>query len=250
MIEELFVDLELKEDFNSRWYELNKYYNYFFAKPIIIACQLSWQSAQGGHDGIIELYATNDIKNSNSSIKIKAININSIAGTKLLIINPIYHYIKICYKANNTTNVAFNAILSIINSNYLINNTLEWGNIIGDIENQTDLEDILNNKADKYFNVKAVEALPAFRFVSILGALCNQGEKSIGVCDKTWLMGEIANIANIGNIAIETMTAINAGALLTSADDGKAKNALLDDNINGRALESCSTAGFIKIKIL
>lgn len=98
--------------------------------------------------------------------------------------------------------------------------------------------------------VRAVEDLPAFRFVSHLGSLCDAQSRALGVTEVDWIKGENASVITLGTIAIETSTAVNAGMDITSDAKGKAKPAEEDDPVNGRALEGCNSAGFIKIKIV
>jgi hypothetical protein len=92
--------------------------------------------------------------------------------------------------------------------------------------------------------------LPSFRFVSHLGALCTAGTRALGVTEVDWLDGEYAAVVSLGTIVIETSEAILTGADITSAADGKAKTAGVGDAVNGRALEGCAGAGFIKIKLV
>ena len=98
--------------------------------------------------------------------------------------------------------------------------------------------------------VQAAEDLPAFRFVSHLGTLCSDATRALGVTEVDWLSGEYAQAVSLGTIAIETATTINAGADVTSAALGKARTATGSEPVNGRALESCSGAGFIKLKLV
>lgn len=98
--------------------------------------------------------------------------------------------------------------------------------------------------------VKAVEDLPAFRFVSHLGSLCANENRALGVTEADWVNGEYAQAVALGTIAIETTTTINAGGDITSAADGKAKPATGTMPVNGRALESTTGAGFIRMKLV
>ncbi len=98
--------------------------------------------------------------------------------------------------------------------------------------------------------VKAVEDLPAFRFVSHLGSLCADASRSLGVTDTNWVTDEYAAVVTLGTIPVETTTTINAGSDITSAIDGKAKPAGQSEPVNGRAIESCSAGDFVKIKIV
>jgi hypothetical protein len=99
-------------------------------------------------------------------------------------------------------------------------------------------------------SVKAAEDLPPFRFVSHLGSLCATETKSMGITETNWLNGELAAVVSLGTIAIETTTTISTGMNVAADTLGKAKPATNDMIVNGRALESCTGAGFIKIQIV
>jgi len=99
-------------------------------------------------------------------------------------------------------------------------------------------------------SVKATEDLPAFRFVSHLGSLCASESRALGITETNWVNGEYASVVTLGTIAIETSTSIDAGSDVTSDVNGKAKTAESVEPVNGRALDGCSGAGFIRIKIV
>lgn len=98
--------------------------------------------------------------------------------------------------------------------------------------------------------VKAKENLPAFRFVAHLGSLCSENQKSLGVTEIDWLKDEFASVVTLGTIGIEMTTGINVGENITSAGDGKGMKAGENSEVNGRALESISGAGYIKMLLV
>jgi hypothetical protein len=98
--------------------------------------------------------------------------------------------------------------------------------------------------------VKATQDLPPFRFVSHLGSLCADGSRAMGITETDWLNGEYASVVSLGTIAIETSTSINISQDVTSAADGKARAATGSEPVNGRALDSVTGSGFIRIKIV
>ena len=98
--------------------------------------------------------------------------------------------------------------------------------------------------------VQAVEDLPAFRFVSHLGSLCDDGARALGVTDVDWVNGEYASVVSLGTIAIETSTTIPAGVDVTAAAEGKARTASGSDAVNGRSLDDVSGSGFVRIKVV
>lgn len=98
--------------------------------------------------------------------------------------------------------------------------------------------------------VKAAEDLPAFRFVSHLGSLCADENKALGITETDWINGEYAAVITLGTMAVETATTINLGDDITSAADGKAKAAEGTEPVNGRALDSCTGSGFVRVNLV
>lgn len=98
--------------------------------------------------------------------------------------------------------------------------------------------------------VKAVEDIPAFRFVSHLGSLCDDNSRALGVSETSWINGENIAVVTLGTMAIETSTTVNAGDDLAAAADGKARPALTTEIVNARALEDCTGAGYVKVKLV
>lgn len=98
--------------------------------------------------------------------------------------------------------------------------------------------------------IEANEDLAPFRFVSHLGTLCANESRAVGVTESNWLNGELASIVTLGTIAIETATTVLIGQDVTAAAEGKAKPAEGSVPVNGRALDSVTGAGFVKIKIV
>ena len=98
--------------------------------------------------------------------------------------------------------------------------------------------------------VKAVQDLPAFRFVSHLGSLCDADTRALGIAETRWVSGENAAIVTLGTILLETNGTITAGQDLTSDASGKAKVATGTLPVNARAIDTCTGAGFVKVKIV
>ncbi len=99
-------------------------------------------------------------------------------------------------------------------------------------------------------SVKALEDLNAFRFVSHLGSVCALDSKALGVSEVDWVTGEMASVVSLGTIAIETSTTVNVGDKITSDATGKAKPVTGSEELNGRALNSCTGAGFVTINLV
>lgn len=110
----------------------------------------------------------------------------------------------------------------------------------------------VNNKTYQpiqLITIKADEDLPAFRFVNYNGGLCQEETLAIGVTEVDWLDGDYASVVTLGTIVVETDSSVAKGDEVTSADQGKAKTASGTVPINGIALDSCTGAGFIRIKL-
>jgi hypothetical protein len=110
-----------------------------------------------------------------------------------------------------------------------------------------------NNKTFQpltYISMKAGEDFLPNRFIGFDGNICADEAKSVGVTDSKWIAGEMASVLAIGIAVIECSESINAGDLVTSDADGKAKNVAEGDEINGRALDSVTTSGFIRINLI
>lgn len=102
----------------------------------------------------------------------------------------------------------------------------------------------------QHISIRAAEDLPGFRFVSHLGTLCNADTRALGVTEVDWLSGELASVVTLGTIPIQTTTTVNAGDDITADLYGKGKTVESSEPVNGRALDSCTGAGFVKIKLV
>ncbi len=98
--------------------------------------------------------------------------------------------------------------------------------------------------------IEAKEDIPAFRFISHLGSVCEADTKSLGVSEVDWLNGDLAAIVTLGSIAIETTTTVDIGDDVTSDTGGKAKKVTASEPVNGRALSSTTGAGFVTVNLV
>jgi hypothetical protein len=99
-------------------------------------------------------------------------------------------------------------------------------------------------------SVEAAEYIPAFRFISVSGTLCGDNTRALGVSEVEWVPGQFAQAVSLGTITVEASAAINQGDDITSAAEGKARKANTGEKVNGRALDSASAGGFVKIKLV
>ncbi len=97
--------------------------------------------------------------------------------------------------------------------------------------------------------ITAAEQIPAARFVDFNGNLCSADERALGVSELDFDAGDIASVISLGIAVVETSGAITKGSDVSADSNGKAKLATTGA-INGRALDSCSSAGFIRIKLV
>jgi len=111
----------------------------------------------------------------------------------------------------------------------------------------------LNTKTYQPLQSLSVEAavyIPAFRFISVSGTLCGDNTRAMGVSEVEWLPGQFAQVVSLGTITVEAASAISQGDDITSAADGKARKANTGEKVNGRALDSAASGGFVKIKLV
>ncbi|MDT3739814.1 MAG: DUF2190 family protein [Candidatus Kapabacteria bacterium] len=110
-----------------------------------------------------------------------------------------------------------------------------------------------NNKTFQpvsHFTIKAGSDLLPNRFIGFDGSYPVAEGKSLGVSDSKWLEGEQASVITIGTAIVEITEAINAGELVTADTDGKAKKVTVTAATNGRALDTTTGAGFIRILLI
>ena len=98
--------------------------------------------------------------------------------------------------------------------------------------------------------VLAQEMIPQFRFVKPDGTLCTDNTRALGVSEVDWMPAEYAQVVALGTITVEVASAVNQGEDVTSAADGKARKANTGEIVNGRALDSATAGGFVKIKLV
>jgi len=98
--------------------------------------------------------------------------------------------------------------------------------------------------------IKALQDIPAFRFVNFAGELCTNNTRALGVSEVDWTAGQYTQVVSLGTITVEASAAIALGDDIASSADGKARKALAGETINGRALEAALAGEFVKIKLV
>lgn len=98
--------------------------------------------------------------------------------------------------------------------------------------------------------IEATADIPSARFVSFTGELCALETRAFGVSEIDFGLGDVASVITLGTAVVETSGAILKGADVTSDANGKAKTAIAGNPINGRAIDGCSSASFIRIKLV
>ena len=112
------------------------------------------------------------------------------------------------------------------------------------------------NNVNKTYNpiqkltIEAQEDIPQYRFVDYGGNLCTSAEKSFGVSEINWLNQQQISVITLGTAIIETDSAVALGDNVTSGLIGKAKTATGGDRVNGRALDTTATPGFIRVLLV
>ncbi len=111
---------------------------------------------------------------------------------------------------------------------------------------------IIKNTYNPASNVtmKAVVDITANRFISFNGNISANETKSIGVAETKAASGEMFTVISLGTAIVETSVAVNVGDNITSDSSGKGKLAVGAMIVNGRALTSCTGAGFITIHLV
>lgn len=99
-------------------------------------------------------------------------------------------------------------------------------------------------------SIKSTEDLPANRFVGYDGGLCEGDARAFGATEVSWMNNELISAITLGTAIIETATGISAGMDITSDAHGKAIQAGGGAAVNGRALDTIATAGFIRVKLV
>lgn len=111
----------------------------------------------------------------------------------------------------------------------------------------------LNNKTYKplnYFTITAGADLEPNRFVSFGGIYPGEESKALGVTDSKWIQGEKASVITLGIAILEVTGAINAGDRVATDTDGKAKKGTSAMQVNGRALDTTTGPGFIRVLLV
>ena len=103
---------------------------------------------------------------------------------------------------------------------------------------------------DLTITVTAAEELPAFRFVSHLGSICDTDLKSLGATDLKWNSGDKAGVITSGTALIESNDSITKGDDIASDSAGKAVKAGIGANINGRALNDAESGKLVKVLLV
>lgn len=99
-------------------------------------------------------------------------------------------------------------------------------------------------------SVKATVDITANRFISFAGGILGNELKALGVAEVKAASGDMFPVITIGTAIIETSMAINVGDNIASDASGKGKLAVALAPINGRALTSTASAGFVTINLV
>jgi hypothetical protein len=97
--------------------------------------------------------------------------------------------------------------------------------------------------------ISASNALNAFRFVNCSGSECSDSERILGVTDRSYAAGELANIIISGIVVVEANAAIaNLGSNIGPAAGGKAATSSSNTGIIN--LDASTASGdFIRVRL-
>jgi hypothetical protein len=105
MINEFIRDLPMDSDYESEWIpvfqeEISGYRKSAIAQSV----QITWNNADGLLDGRIDIIASNNMVSSSVGTSLFVTSVSNISNSEMLVLNPLFLYIKIKYTANNITN--------------------------------------------------------------------------------------------------------------------------------------------------
>ena len=99
-------------------------------------------------------------------------------------------------------------------------------------------------------SLTAGEDIPAFRFVSYSGMLCEGDNYPIGVSETDWNSGDTMSVVSLGTAIVKASGSLSAGTPVTTSTDGLAAAASSDDPIYGVSTGAVSASGFATIKLI
>ncbi len=96
----------------------------------------------------------------------------------------------------------------------------------------------------------ANENITAFRFIDYAGNMASDNERSIGVADIDYIIGENMSVTVLGIAIVESSAVISVGQNVTASAGGKARVAVGADLVLGRALDASGGSDFIRIVLV
>ncbi len=129
-------------------------------------------------------------------------------------------------------------------------NNIKTPLLIWDISDEILNTNYTTTDINAYFEMPAITPIAANRFVSFSGGYPSEDAKTLGVTQKGVTTGQTIKVITNGVVTIETAGAINVGDGVATDAEGKAKQVLGSEPLNGRAIDSCSSAGQIRIILI
>ncbi len=105
------------------------------------------------------------------------------------------------------------------------------------------------NPAQK-ISVRAEDEIPARRFISAFGKVCQPTEVAIGVSEIAWAKGNTMSVITLGTVLIDTSEAIAKGDKISVATDGRAKKKTTESDWIAIALANVGAGSQLKAKLV
>lgn len=99
-------------------------------------------------------------------------------------------------------------------------------------------------------SMKAEDEIPARRFVSAFGKVCQIDEIAIGVSEISWSKGNVISVITLGTVLIDTAEAIAKGEKISVATDGRAKKKTSEGEWIAVALSNAGAGSQVKAKLI
>jgi hypothetical protein len=112
MINEIIQNAQMGSNYESEWIPIVQEEIYGIRKKSSAeSLQLLWYNVEGTLDGIIELYASNDMSSPSLGATVAVNSTSNMNNSQMFLINPLFNYIKVKYTANNISSGILNVTM-------------------------------------------------------------------------------------------------------------------------------------------
>jgi hypothetical protein len=99
-------------------------------------------------------------------------------------------------------------------------------------------------------SVRAEDEIPARRFISAFGKVCQPTEVAIGVSEIAWTKGNTMSVITLGTVLVDAAESIGKGDKISVATDGRAQKKTTDSDWIAIALSNAGAGGQVKAKLV